>query len=94
MTKVELIANVAETSGVSKKDTKSVIKALAETITQELSKKGEVALMGFGTFKTSERAAREGKNPSTGEPLKIAARTVPVFKPGKSLKDAVNCYKK
>lgn len=89
MTKADLITKVAENSGVSKKDTEAVISGLTKTITEELTKKGEVAFVGFGTFKTSERAAREGKNPATGAKLQIAARTAPVFKPGKALKDAV-----
>lgn len=89
MTKADLIAKVAENSGVSKKDTEAVISGLTKTITEELANKGEVAFVGFGTFKTSQRAAREGKNPATGEKLQIAARTAPVFKPGKALKDAV-----
>lgn len=89
MTKADLITKVAENSGVSKKDTEAVISGLTKAITEELAKKGEVAFVGFGTFKTSQRAAREGKNPSTGEKLQIAARTAPVFKPGKALKDAV-----
>lgn len=90
MTKVELIGAVCEVSGVEKKEAESVLKAFTEIVTSELANKREVGIVGFGTFKTADRAAREGKNPSTGEPLQIAARTVPVFKPGKGLKEAVN----
>lgn len=90
MTKAELISKVVDNSGVSKKDAECVLKSIVDAVTEELQKRGEVALVGFGTFKTSERAAREGKNPATGEKIKISAKTVPTFKPSKALKDLVS----
>ena len=94
MNKVELIAALADKADVSKKDAAKVLEALTDTITEQLSQKEKVTLVGFGTFETRERAARTGKNPRTGEALKIAASVVPAFKAGKALKDAVNAPKK
>ena len=94
MNKVELIAALADKADVSKKDAAKVLDALTDTVTEELAKKEKVTLVGFGTFETRERAARTGKNPRTGEALKIAASVAPVFKAGKALKDAVNSPKK
>ena len=94
MNKAELIAALADKADVSKKDAAKVLDALTDTITEELAKKEKVTLVGFGTFETRERAARTGKNPRTGEALKIAASVAPVFKAGKALKDAVNAPKK
>ena len=88
MTKDNLIDAVAS-SCCSKKEASDVVNAILDTITKELSKGGEVVLTGFGKFSTSKRAARMGVNPRTGEKLKIAATTVPKFKTGKALKDAV-----
>ncbi|MEG0895297.1 MAG: HU family DNA-binding protein [Oscillospiraceae bacterium] len=89
MTKVELIAAVAEKAGLSKKDAEKSINATIEAITDGLKNDGKVQLVGFGTFEVRERAAREGKNPATGEKIKIAATKVPAFKAGKGLKDSV-----
>ena len=94
MTKLELIAALADKADVSKKDAAKVLDALTDTITEQLSQKEKVTLIGFGTFETRERAARTGKNPRTGEALKIAASVAPAFKAGKALKDAVNAPKK
>ena len=94
MTKLELIAALADKADVSKKDAAKVLEAFTDTITQQLSQKEKITLVGFGTFETRERAARTGKNPRTGEALKIAASVAPVFKAGKALKDAVNAPKK
>ncbi len=94
MTKVELIATLAEKADVSKKDAAKVLDAFTETVAEELGKKEKITLVGFGTFETRERAARTGKNPRTGEALKIAASVAPVFKAGKVLKAAVNAPKK
>ncbi len=94
MNKTELIAALAEKADVSKKDAGAVLEALTETITEELAKKEKLTLTGFGTFETRERAARTGKNPQTGEAIKIAASVAPAFKAGKALKDAVNNGKK
>ena len=89
MNKTELISAVAEKSGVSKKDAEKVVNATFDVITVALTKGDKVALVGFGNFEVRERAAREGKNPRTGEKVQIAACKVPGFKAGKALKDAV-----
>ena len=94
MNKVELITALAEKAEVSKKDAAKVLDAFTDTITEQLSQKEKVTLVGFGTFETRERAARTGKNPRTGEALKSAASVAPAFKAGKALKDAVNAPKK
>ena len=90
MNRVELVAAIAEQAKLSKKDADAALKAFVEVVTEQLVKKDKITLVGFGTFETSERAAREGRNPRTGETMKIARSTAPKFKPGKSLKDAVN----
>ncbi len=90
MNKTELIDAIAKESGLSKKDAGKALDALTGSIATALKKKDKVQLVGFGTFETSKRAARTGKNPQTGEALKIPAATVPKFKAGKALKDAVN----
>lgn len=89
MTKVELIAAVAEKASLSKKDAEKAVSATIDAITEGLKNDGKVQLVGFGTFEVRDRAAREGKNPATGEKIKIAATKVPAFKAGKSLKDYV-----
>ena len=94
MNKSELIEALASKAEVSKKTAAAVLEAFIDTITEELAKKEKVTLVGFGTFETRERAARTGKNPRTGETLKIAASVAPAFKAGKALKDAVNAPKK
>ncbi len=93
MNKTELINALAAKAGVSKKDAGAVLDAFVGTVTEELAKKEKVALIGFGTFETRERAARTGRNPQTGKELKIAASVAPAFKAGKALKDAVNAPK-
>ena len=90
MNKTELVDAMAKASGLSKKDSEKALKAFTETVTKELKKKGKVQLIGFGTFETRKRAARIGRNPQTGAEIKIKASTVPQFKAGKALKDAVN----
>lgn len=90
MNKNELIAAVAEATGVSKKDTAAVIGATFDKITEAMASSDKVQLIGFGTFETRERGERVGKNPQTGETVTIAACKVPALKAGKSLKDAVN----
>ena len=89
MTKVELIAAVAEKAALSKKDADKAVSAMIDAITEGLKTDGKVQLVGFGTFEVRERAAREGKNPATGEKIQIPATKVPAFKAGKSLKDYV-----
>lgn len=90
MKKSELIERLSEISGESKAASERVLNAFTEAVTDELSQGGSIALVGFGTFRTSERAARNGRNPQTGESIQIAARTVPSFKAGEGLKTAVN----
>ena len=90
MNKTELVAAMAEKAGLSKKDAEAALKAFTETVAEELKKGEKIALVGFGTFEVSERAAREGRNPQTGAPMKIAASNAPKFKAGKALKDAIN----
>lgn len=90
MTKSELISAIAEKVKMSKSDVESVVNTVFSVISEELSKKSEVRLVGFGTFKTRYSAARVGKNPKTGEPIQVSASYVPVFKPGQALKDGIN----
>ena len=90
MNKKELVAAIAENAEISKKDAEKAVKAFVEVITEELKKGEKVQLVGFGTFEVTSRAAREGRNPQTGNTMKIAACKAPKFKAGKALKDAVN----
>lgn len=90
MNKTELIAAIAESAEISKKDSEKAVKAFIDVVTEELKKGEKVQLVGFGTFEVSERAAREGRNPQTGKTMKINACKAPKFKAGKALKDAVN----
>ena len=90
MNKTELIAVVAEKAELSKKDAEKAIKAFTDAVSEELVKGGKIQLVGFGTFEVAERAAREGRNPKTGETMPIAASKAPKFKAGKALKDALN----
>ena len=90
MNKTELIAAMADQSGLSKKDTEKALKAFTDVVAEELRKEGKVQLVGFGTFEVSKRAAREGRNPQSGEVMKIAASKAPKFKAGKALKDMLN----
>ena len=90
MNKAELVAAMAEKTQLSKKDTEAVLKAFTDVVAEELKKGEKVQVVGFGTFEVAERAAREGRNPHTGEPMPIAASKAPKFKAGKALKDALN----
>ena len=90
MNKTELVAAIADEAGLSKKDAEKALKAFTDVVTEELKKGEKVQLVGFGTFEVSERAAREGRNPQTGETMKIEASKAPKFKAGKALKDMVN----
>ena len=90
MNKTELIDAIAKETGLSKKDAGKSVEAFVTVVSKELKKKGKVQLVGFGTFETSKRAARTGKNPQTGAEIKIPAAVVPKFKAGKALKDLVN----
>ena len=90
MNKTELVAAMAEQAGISKKDAEKALKAFTDVVAEELKKDGKVQLVGFGTFEVSTRAEREGRNPQSGEPMKIAASKSPKFKAGKALKDMLN----
>ena len=90
MTKNELVEFIAAKAGLTKADANRALEATLEGIQTGLKKEGKVALVGFGTFEVSERAAREGRNPQTGKTMKIEACKAPKFKAGKALKDAVN----
>ena len=90
MNKTELIAAVAEKAGISKKDADNSVNAVLDVIVETLASDEKVQLVGFGTFEVAERAAREGRNPKTGETMPIAASKTPKFKAGKALKDMVN----
>ena len=90
MNKTELVAAMADQAGLSKKDAEKALKAFTDVVAEELKKDGKVQLVGFGTFEVSSRAAREGRNPQSGAPMKIAASKAPKFKAGKALKDLVN----
>ncbi len=89
MNKSELVDLVAEKTEMSKKDSEKAVKAVLESITDGLVKGDKVQLVGFGTFEVRSRKEREGRNPATGEKIKIKALKVPAFKPGKALKEKV-----
>ena len=90
MNKTEFIAAVAEKAEISKIDSEKALKAFVDVVAEQLKAGDKVQLVGFGTFEVSERAAREGRNPQTGETMTIAACKAPKFKAGKALKDAIN----
>ena len=90
MNKTELVAAMAEQTNLSKKDAEAALKAFIDVVSEELKKGEKVQLVGFGTFEVSERAAREGRNPQTGETMEIKASKTPKFKAGKALKDMIN----
>lgn len=90
MNKAELIDAIADDAGLSKKDAGNALNSLIDTVSKELKKGGSVQLVGFGTFEVGKRAARTGRNPKTGEAIKIKAAKTPKFKAGKALKDLVN----
>ena len=90
MNKTELVAAMAEQAGLTKKDAEAALKAFTDVVAAELKKDEKVQLVGFGTFEVAKREAREGRNPQTGEVMKIAASKARKFKAGKALKDMVN----
>lgn len=90
MNRQELVEAIAKQANLSKKDAEGALKATIATISKALVKGDKVQLVGFGTFEVSKRPAREGRNPKTGETMKIKACKAPKFKAGKALKDAVN----
>jgi DNA-binding protein HU-beta len=90
MNKGELIEAVAAAADLTKADATKAVEAFVETVTRALRKGEQVAIVGFGSFSVKSRAARQGRNPKTGETINIAATRIPGFKAGKALKDAVN----
>jgi DNA-binding protein HU-beta len=90
MNKSELVSAIAEKAGLTKVQAAAALDATVSTVTDAMSKGDQVAIIGFGTFKVGERAARTGRNPQTGKEMQIPAAKVPKFTAGKSLKDAVN----
>ncbi|MDG1752474.1 MAG: HU family DNA-binding protein [Thalassotalea sp.] len=90
MNKSELIAKIAESADITKASAGRALDSLINSVTTELASGGDVALVGFGTYKVNDRAARTGRNPQTGAEIQISAAKVPAFKAGKALKDAVN----
>jgi len=94
MNKAEFVSLVAERMESSKADAEKAVNAFIASVTEVLSNGDSVTFVGFGTFKTTERKARTGRNPQTGKEIKIAAATVPSFRAGKALKDAANKKKK
>ena len=90
MNKTDLIDAVAQTAGLSKKDSEAAINATLDAIVEALASEEKIVLVGFGTFETKKRAARKGRNPSTKEVINIPASKAPVFKAGKGMKDKVN----
>ena len=86
----QLVKHIAQCADISNKDADLALSAMLQGITETMAQGEEVSLVGFGTFKVSERAARTGRNPKTGEEIQIAASKVPAFKAGKGLKEAVN----
>jgi DNA-binding protein HU-beta len=89
MTKADFVVKMAEKTGSTKKDAEAAVNAFLEVVTETLVAGDKIAFTGFGSFEIVERAAREGRNPSTGAAIKIAASKAPKFSAGKSLKDAV-----
>lgn len=89
MTKAELVSKMAEGAGITKAAASKALDAFIDAVTQALKKEEKVTLVGFGTFSVAKRKARKGRNPRTGKEIKIPARTVPKFTPGKALREAV-----
>lgn len=90
MNKTELIASVAQKTELTKKQAEAAVKAVFDTVTEELTAGNKVQVIGFGTFEVRERAAREGRNPQTGTVIAIPASKSPAFKAGKGLKEIIN----
>ena len=90
MNKKDLVAKLAEDAGTTKKDAEAVLNSFMDTVGEVLAKGDKISLVGFGTFETSERSARKGRNPQSGKEIDIPAKTLPKFKAGKSLKDKID----
>lgn len=89
MSKRDFVKAVAENAGLTKKDADAAVKAVTQVIIEQVAAGDKISLVGFGTFESGTRAARQGRNPQTGEPMDIPETKVPKFKPGKAFKDAV-----
>ena len=89
MTQTDIVNHMADKTGMKKSDAKDFFNALAELATEEVKKSGEFTIPGFGKLVKAERKAREGRNPATGKPIKIPAKTTVKFRVGKAMKDAV-----
>ncbi len=89
LTKQDVVGNIADTTGLSKKDANAALDAVLSCIRDALAGGDSVGLIGFGTYEVKTRAAREGRNPQTGDPISIPEKNVPTFKPGKQLREAV-----
>ncbi|HET7522194.1 MAG TPA: HU family DNA-binding protein [Bacillales bacterium] len=89
MNRNQLVSNIAEKTGLTKKDVETVVNGVIEEITEALQQGEKVQFVGFGTFETRERASRSGRNPQTGETIQIPATVVPAFRPGNKLKETV-----
>lgn len=89
MNRAELVETLAKSTGQTKADSERWLSAFISTVAKNMKKKEGVKIVGFGTFATAKRKARTGRNPQTGDTIKIPARTVPVFRPGSALKDNV-----
>lgn len=90
MNKTELVSAMADKAGLTKVDAEKALNAFVNVVTEQMKARERVQLVGFGTFETGVREAREGKNPLTGEKIQIAKSIVPKFKAGKALKDSIN----
>lgn len=90
MNRAELVETLASTTGQTKADSERWLSAFIQTVSKNMKKKEGVKIVGFGTFQTAKRKARTGRNPQTGDTIKIPARTVPVFRPGSALKEGVS----
>ncbi len=93
MNKAELVDAIAASASVTKKEADAVLSAMIEVVMETVANEDKVTLVGFGTFEARHRQAREGRNPSTGQPIKIPATTVPAFSAGKGFKDLVGTAK-
>ncbi len=90
MTKAELVEEVAKSSNLSKKDAEVVVQTVLDSIVESLKRGEKIELRGFGSFRIRNRLARQGRNPKTGETVKVPAKRVPYFKPGKELRELIN----
>lgn len=90
MTKAELVEEVAKSSNLSKKDAEVVVQTVLDSIVESLKRGEKIELRGFGSFRIRNRLARQGRNPKTGETVRVPAKRVPYFKPGKELRELIN----